>query len=64
MIKTSYKVCSKCKYSCVYNGLYFHCDYFISTGKRRGCKVNECDKFEPKKKKMNKQLAPMKVKRR
>lgn len=51
MIKTSIKICKSCKYGKVYNSNEYHCDYYLMTGKRRNCKVGECDKYEKKEKK-------------
>ena len=50
MNKTTPHDCQKCKHSTVIKSLhYVACDYYLNTGKRRGCPVGWCDKFEPKK---------------
>ena len=49
MIKVDPSVCVKCKYhtgGVNDNRSYVCCYYYVLTGKRRGCKVGECDKFE------------------
>ncbi len=42
--------CNKVHDSCVYAGKGSLCDYIHETGKMRGCPVNECTKYEKKKK--------------
>ena len=37
--------CEKCYYQ---DGRVGSCDYFLVTGKRRGCSPKNCDKFKPK----------------
>lgn len=56
MIKTTAKLCRKCKYSSI-NGQGCRdiaCMYLEKTGKRRGCPVGMCDKHESKKRARNK----------
>lgn len=51
MIKTTAKLCRKCRYSSI-NGQGCKdvaCMYIEYTKKRRGCPVGMCDKYEPKK---------------
>ena len=53
MIKTTPKLCRKCKYSSI-NGQGCRdiaCMYIEYTRQRRGCPVGMCDKYEPKKRK-------------
>lgn len=55
MRKTTRTLCQQCKYSlsngCGSGGKYsVTCAYIEFTGKRRGCEVGLCDKFEPKRK--------------
>ena len=39
-----------CHYKRSVNGSEdYTCDYLIITGRPRGCKVEECDKYKPKK---------------
>ena len=47
MVKTSREYCMGCIYSTFEskNSTSYSCDYLCMTGKRRGCKVGECDKF-------------------
>lgn len=51
MLKTSIKMCRKCKYVVCSSSGSITCGYLGSTGKRRLCNVGECDKFEIKTKK-------------
>ena len=44
--KTSKELCLKCKHHSGGMGKCLICNYYINTGKRRGCKIGECDKFE------------------
>ena len=47
MVKTTREYCMGCIY-CTFeskNSTSYSCDYLCMTGKRRGCKVGECDKF-------------------
>ena len=53
--KTSFEMCSNCKYYYDYapsvkpsntQPKQAMCGYYAITGKRRGCKVGECNKFE------------------
>jgi len=46
MIKTTRKICSKCKYSIKLSHAKVMCDYLSKTKKLRNCNVGECDKFE------------------
>ena len=46
MIKTSIKVCKKCKYSAKLSDTKVLCDYLLKTSMLRNCNVGECDKFE------------------
>lgn len=50
MIKTSPDVCKTCKYKKYLRSTYLllYCDYLCMTGKRRGCNIGECDKYEKK----------------
>lgn len=48
---------NKIKYECERKNCVYHpkmkgntCDYYLITGKRRGCSVMECDKYKRKKK--------------
>lgn len=52
MIQTTGKICQKCKYILTngHSGKDMTCMYLEITGKRRGCPVGWCDKYEPKKK--------------
>lgn len=44
-------LCKKCKYrGRDQGGYYTTCDYIEITGHSRGCKVEECDKYERGKK--------------
>ena len=47
MVKTTREYCMGCIYSTFEskNSTSYSCDYLCMTGKRRGCKVGECDKF-------------------
>lgn len=45
LIKTSRKLCSRCIYHFNLGGASVGCEYIVRTGKDRGCKVGECDKF-------------------
>ena len=52
--------CNKCVYYCPRTST---CDYYIITGKRRGCSVDDCDKFKElmcKRRPPAPQLAPKK----
>jgi hypothetical protein len=58
MVKTSKEYCKKCEY---YSGGSDEtsggcCFYIIKTGKRRGCEIGYCDKFEKKKKNVKKEI--------
>lgn len=58
MIKTSKEYCKKCEY---YSGGVNDtasgcCFYIVKTGKRRGCEIGYCDKFEKKKAKTKKEI--------
>jgi len=47
MKKTSLKLCKSCIYSRTTTATAnMACEYLLLTGKRRGCKVGECDKYE------------------
>ena len=46
MIKTTRKICSKCKYSIKLSDAKVMCDYLSKTKKLRNCNVGECDKYE------------------
>lgn len=47
MIPVNSKVCKTCKYGCTFdgNGQSF-CDYYLMTGKRRGCPYGWCNHYE------------------
>ena len=47
IVKTTREYCMGCIYSTFEskNSTSYSCDYLCMTGKRRGCKVGECDKF-------------------
>ena len=47
MIPVNSKVCKTCKYGCIFdgNGQAF-CDYYLMTGKRRGCPYGWCNHYE------------------
>ena len=49
MVVKCSKVIKTCKYGAVFNDSTKFCDYLCKTGKRRGCSVDECDKYEKKK---------------
>lgn len=49
MIKTSKELCESCIYSVTFGANYSVCDYLEKTGKSRGCKAGECDKYEKRK---------------
>ena len=47
MQKVNTEICRTCIYSSTLtSGSHVACNYFLDTGKRRGCKVGECDKYE------------------
>lgn len=47
LVETSEELCSFCKYfSSMSGGTFPVCDYYLVTGKMRGCKQGTCDKFE------------------
>ena len=54
MTKTTKEYCISCKYhygggngpSGIGSHTMVFCDYFLKTGKRRGCPVGKCDKWE------------------
>lgn len=55
MKKTSKEYCMECVYGCGHDGgQLLVCDYFLMTGKRRGCEVGVCDKFKKGKKRREK----------
>lgn len=49
MIDTCNAVCIKCAHDYGTWAGYRICGYILDTGKRRGCPVGKCDKFEPHK---------------
>ena len=55
MKKTTDKLCRSCIYSCASSAsATVSCNYLLITGKRRGCKIGECDKYEKGKRKKTK----------
>lgn len=47
MVSTTTALCSCCEYGKTIGGnALCICDYYLMTGKMRGCKVGECDKFQ------------------
>ena len=57
--------CRKCKYANKYCTTKdclskLTCDYIGKTGRRRGCRPDECDKFEPVEKKRKKRALQVK----
>ena len=60
MVKTSREYCMGCIYSTFEskNSTSYSCDYLCMTGKRRGCKVGECDKFVEREKGTVKRINP------
>lgn len=47
MVATTNHLCKKCEYGCsMGGGVYQICDYYVTTGKLRGCKSGFCDKFK------------------
>ena len=60
MVKTTREYCMGCIY-CTFeskNSTSYSCDYLCMTGKRRGCKVGECDKFVEREKGAVKRINP------
>ena len=60
MVKTTREYCMGCIY-CTFeskNSTSYSCDYLCMTGKRRGCKVGECDKFVEREKGTVKRINP------
>ena len=49
MVKTNKKMCEKCIHSWKGNKQDPMCHYILDTGKRRGCPVGWCNKFEQRK---------------
>lgn len=47
--------CRKCKYSGIVGMKNVTCDYILRTGHRRGCPADQCDKYEPRRKRNAKQ---------
>lgn len=59
LFKTSVDICANCKHgSSMSGGSYFTCDYYLNTGKMRGCRQGECDKFDKLLTKKPRKLAP------
>ena len=60
MVKTTREYCMGCIYSTFEskNSTSYSCDYLCMTGKRRGCKVGECDKFVEREKGTVKRINP------
>ena len=60
MVKTTREYCMGCIYSTYEskNSTSYSCDYLCMTGKRRGCKVGECDKFVEREKGTVKRINP------
>lgn len=50
-VRTSQKMCRRCRYSTTISGNYNVCYYISYTKKHRGCPVGWCDKYEPKRRK-------------
>ena len=47
MIPVNGKVCKTCKYGCIFDGNGSPiCDYYLMTGKRRGCPTGWCNHYE------------------
>lgn len=46
MLKTNQNRCKECKYAFFIGSSVKSCDYYLITGKDRGCEVGYCDKFE------------------
>lgn len=47
MQKVNREICRSCIYSSTLtSNSHIACNYLLDTGKRRGCKVGECDKYE------------------
>lgn len=47
MQKTSVQLCKTCVYSRTSSAsIIMTCDYLLITGKRRGCRLGECYKYE------------------
>lgn len=50
MVKKTNEMCLKCKYNYGHTPILGHdyvaCKYLVITHQRRGCKWDECDKFE------------------
>ena len=60
MVKTTREYCMGCIY-CTFeskNSTSYSCDYICMTGKRRGCKIGECDKFVEREKDTVKRTNP------
>ncbi len=58
MQKVTPALCKKCVYSSKEKTDEPICNYILDTGKRRGCKLGECDKFvEGKRKTEKRQIA-------
>lgn len=57
MKKTSTNICRSCIYSSTLSATAtVSCDYLLLTGKRRGCKIGECDKYKKGKRPKNKNI--------
>lgn len=49
------RLCRKCRFRNEYFGI---CDYITIMHRRRGCKASDCDKFEPKRRRGRRKVAP------
>ena len=57
MKKTSNNLCKGCIYSSTNSATStVICNYILITGRRRGCKLGECDKYEKGNRKKSKQI--------
>lgn len=46
MVKTSMAYCASCRFMTPISDTKVACDYIGYTGKRRGCPLGYCDKYE------------------